>query len=327
MRVVEQFFRRWPLYVLPLALMMAVGVVTALGTEPDYRAFASMSASANPLVEATPVRGGTIGDFETPAEGTARLINERLATDVFIDEVATRAGLIGAIEAQVIDRDVVRQQLGASVLGDNVLEVAAEWSDPETSFLLVDSTVSAYLDYVLDVVSADSAEAVELLTDIRASTEERVAAAEQDLDRYLAANPVPSDPDVEIPFDQQLVIQRLNDALTSANAAFQEIDDQITAAELAAQRARSDAGRQIRLVDVPEVPTSPEPIRMQQLVTVMMFTLLGMLVTGVALFAVTALDGSVRLRSQLEEVSRTDVIAVVPKIKSAEMTATERLAS
>jgi len=320
LRVVDQFFRRWPLYVLPFLLFVAVGVLTALGAEEEYRSFATVSASSNPLVESTPVRGNTIDQFETPAQGTARLISERLATDVFVDDVATRAGLLEAIEAGLIDRDVMRSQIFAGVRGNNVLEVNAVWTDPDTALLLVDSTVNAYLDYVLEVVSADSVEAIELLTEIRSSTEVRVAAAETDLDAYLQANPGPLDPEAERPIDQQLTIQRLNDALIAANSAFQDIDDQISAAELTAQRARSDAGRQIRILDAPQAPFAPEPMRMDQLVTMLMFTILGAVVCGTALLIVTAMDGSLRLRSQLEEATRSDAIAVIPKLKSRDRT-------
>jgi hypothetical protein len=317
-RALDQFFWRWPLFVLPLLLCIAIGVVSARGINPEYRAAATMSASANPLIEETPVRGSTIGSFETPADGTARLINEQLATDAFLDEVATRAGVMGAIEAGLIDRDVVRRQVGAGARGDSVLVVEASWGDPRSSFLLVDATVSAYLDYVVEVVSEDSLDAIALLEDVREAAEVRVVAAEAELEAYLFANPAPLDPDVELPLGQRLAIQRLNDALTSANDSFQDVGGQIDAAELAAQRAQSDAGRQIRVIDEPQLPTEPEPIRMDQLIRVVSFTALGLLVSGAALLLTVSLDGSVRLRSQLGEAVGTSAVAVVPKLKRRE---------
>ena len=89
-RLVDQFFRRWFWYVLPVVLLAFVGVRAANNVSQQYVSKGTFSASENPLVATPEVRGTTIGQFEAPASGIARLINEQLRSDAFVDVVVER---------------------------------------------------------------------------------------------------------------------------------------------------------------------------------------------------------------------------------------------
>lgn len=314
-RVVDQGFRRWLLYLLPVVLMLGVGVRAAQAKTPEFQSAGRMSATSNPLVEETEVRGSEIRLFESPAAGTARLINEQLSTDVFVDDVAERAGLTEFIEIGLIDRDVIRRQVGASESGENVLTVGASWGDAETSYLLVDATINGYLDYVESIVVQDSDDAIEFWTAVRDDAEARVAAAETALVSLLDSLPTVRE-GAERAIEDQLVIQRFNDAVTLAESNVTDAQTAIEQAELSKIQLRSEAGRQLRIIDQPNVPFAPESNMMDRLLLVVVFTMLGVIISIAAMVAATLLDRSVRLPAQLRSVGADDTIVVLPKMKS-----------
>ena len=140
-RLVDQFFRRWIWYVIPVVLLSAVGVRAAGNVAEPYEASGTLSASANPLVETPEVRGTSIGAFEPPAAGITRLINEQLRSDAFVEIVADGAGLRAALQSGEITPDLIRRQVGASAEGENLLSVQASWSDPDRPNRLERSSV------------------------------------------------------------------------------------------------------------------------------------------------------------------------------------------
>src|SRR3954471_17218033 len=97
-RFLDGFFRRWPLFVLPLLLIIAVGVYQATKVSAKYQSTGSMNVASNPLLDSvTDARGTDVAYYETPAAATTRSINELLRTDQFINTVAKSAGLETAV--------------------------------------------------------------------------------------------------------------------------------------------------------------------------------------------------------------------------------------
>ena len=314
-RLVDNFFRRWPLFLLPIALFMGIGVLTAARATPEYTVEATLSASSNPLLEPTEIRNNTINDFESPAEGTARLINERLRTDAFVDELADRSGFTELLEIGLLERDIFREQVFAIEEGQNFLTVSATWDDPESAFLLVDSTVEGYLDYVNEIVSGDSRNAVIFLTQQLDDARQEVVAAEAAFAEFSASLPelVPGQ---DRPPEDTFVLDRLSSAITSASERVDTIETEIDAAELAGEQATSEAGRLLRIVDPPVLPDEPESQLLNQLLSLMMFTVLGFLVAIAALVLVTVLDRTVRSEEQLARITDTSTAVAVPRIKA-----------
>src|SRR4051794_4207746 len=94
----EAFFRRWPLFILPIVLLPAVGVLQARKTVADFKSTGVMDVVNNPLLgDLGNLQPSGSSSLETPAAATARTIVELLGTDGFVDEVADRAGLKTAL--------------------------------------------------------------------------------------------------------------------------------------------------------------------------------------------------------------------------------------
>ncbi len=315
-RLVDGFFMRWLWYVLPVVVMAGIGVTIAQGMNSEYVAEGTLSASVNPLVGQAEVRGVTINNWETPASGTARLITEQLRTDAFLTDVAERAGVAELMKSGVITSEVLRQQVWATATGEAFLKVNAAWDDPQTAFVLVDATINAYVDYVAETVASDSFEAITFYSKIEQAANVQADAAEKALTDYLQAHPEPSESE---PRDtaEVLTITRLNAALEASLKAVNDAQSEIDRAQLNVEQAQSEAGRQLRIIDAPRVPGAPQSNAIKRLVTMFLFTLLGLLISFAALMATTVLDRSIKSRTQLARaLQSTNVTASIPELRS-----------
>ncbi len=310
-RLVDQFFRRWWLFALPLVLIAFVGVYVASGVTGDFVSRGRLSASANPLVEQPEVRGADIGAFETPAAGTARLINEQLRTDSFLDVVAARSGLSELIESGVLERAVIRNQVFAFADGENILTVQASWGDSTTAFQLVESTIAAYLDYVSEVVTTDADEAADFYASRKLDAEEVFASANTELQDYI--DDLPRNVSLEaLPTEDRLNLDRLTIAVDRANEDVRTAQNQIDDATLQAREVERAAFQKLRTVDAPNTPDEAESTVARQVITIVMFTIIGALVALVALVVLTLVDRSIRSRAQLARLIDDDGVVAVP---------------
>lgn len=315
MRLVDEFFRRAFWYILPVVLFAGIGVLLAGRAAEQYVSTGTLSVSVNPLVGQPEVSGATINNWETPAIGTARLITEQLRTDAFATDVAERAGLGQALDAGWITPETIRGQIWTGAPGQNFMTINASWGDGDTAYLLVDATIEAYLEFLSMQVAEDSNEAIAFWTEQRDDALASANEAERQLAAFLEALPELED-GADYPVADQFEITRLNDAYDAALEDVKSAQDQIDASRLNAIRAQSEAGRLIRLVDPPEVPTTSTSSPLDQILTIGLMTIVGILVGLTALVITTVLDRTVRSRAQLAAVVGTNATAAVPRIKS-----------
>jgi hypothetical protein len=313
-RVVESFFRRWYLYVPLVALFAGLGVVSASQLEGEFTSTGRLSATTNPFVDQPDVRGTELTPFESPADGTARQINEQLRTNAFLDDVVDRAGLSDEIENGLVARETVRSRLFAGSSGRTSVTIEASWEDPTTALRLVESTISGYRDYLAGLAAADSEEAVTFWTAQRDAAADELDAAEQTLVDYVALLPQ-LEPGAVRSTEQALEIERLNASIERAVETQREAQTEITRAELAGQQAASSSARELPIVDEPEAATAPTAVRRDQAVLMFVFTLLGVLIAGAILILGTSIDRSVRTTKQLAVASGVPAVASVPRVK------------
>jgi uncharacterized protein involved in exopolysaccharide biosynthesis len=312
-RLADNFFRRWFWFVLPVVLIGGYGSISALDTESEYRTSGTLSASTNPLVEQPEIRGTEIGTYESAAQGAARLINEQLGTDAFVDEVAERSGLADAIDAGVVSRQQIRSSVWTTVVGQNFFRIWATWEDPTVALELVNGTIDSYLDELAEVAAADSLEAITFWERAEFEALNSVEAAEAELLEFLSASRPEGTEERSV--DEELTVLRLNSAVEQNRQELNSAREQIERARLAVEQAESDAGRPLRVVDEPQVPQFPESTRRSQVVTVATFLILGVLVGGAALILSTALDRSIRSASQLGVVAGLEPVATAEYVK------------
>lgn len=311
-RLIDQFFRRALLYLVPIALFTALGFYTASNQRDSYFSEGKLTASSNPLLEPTEIRTTELGFNEGPAEGSARLINEQLNTDAFIFEVASRAGLTQALEGGFIDPEDIRRQVSGFAQGENVFSVSATWDDPQTASLLVQSTIDAYIAYIDEILVGDSADAVEFLESQLDDAEARVTAAEDELSTFVVGLPLLTEG--QRPDEVTLELSRLSRSVENAQTVVAETQQRIDEAELAVDQAQSAAGRQLRMVDAPEPALEPDSSLLRRLTTVIAFAVMGLLLALTVLVLTAAFDRTIRTQRQLSQVAGCDVVVAVPRL-------------
>ena len=153
LNVLEAFFRRPWLHLLPLILMLIFGGVTAFSKDPVYKSSGTITvtaASAN-LVSSL-AQGNNQGfNFETPATIVARNINEQLRTTNFLNTIASK---IQQDPTNIPERDLLRtviaQDVSAAADGDSLVRVSANTGRADLSFRLAKETMTAYRQAVID---------------------------------------------------------------------------------------------------------------------------------------------------------------------------------
>ena len=102
-RLIESFFRRWWLYLLPVLLLGAFGAKTVAGTKDMFRSTGTLTVASTTLVEKlSNVNNAPNFGYDTPAGATTKSLIQELQTDAFVKEVADKAGLTGQLASGVL---------------------------------------------------------------------------------------------------------------------------------------------------------------------------------------------------------------------------------
>jgi capsular polysaccharide biosynthesis protein len=310
--VADSFFRRWPLYLLPLVLLVGVGVLQARKVTAQYRSGATLNVATNPLLSTTPLGNTGVYGFETPATATTRMINEQLNTDVFVRSVAEDAGLRAALDLHLVKISDVRARVGASSRGDRLLTVSASWSDARTATQLVNSVIKAYTDHVLAVETSQSSEAETYWTDLANGYTRDVADAQQKVEDYIVAHPAPKIGDR--PTEETLALSYLSSAVTKAQTQLTNAETKISDAKLNTQQLTSQTTEGLQVVDPAEVPSAPQAIHRAQALALAVYLFLGFLLVVLMLVVSTLLDRAVRSVDDVDRATGLAVVATIPSI-------------
>jgi hypothetical protein len=319
LHLVDNLFRRLPLFLLPIIVMVLIGGVLAQRSSAEYSSRATLDASNNPLLDEIDVRGSDPIFRQTNAESTASFINEQLRTDVFATAIAEAAGLGDAIDAGLIGTDTIRGHVSSQPNGDSIIVVRATWSDPTTAQLLVEGTIDSYRDYVISTVASDSLAAEEFYTVLQQRAQSQLDLAEAELNGYVDALPELAEGE-ERSTNENLTIERLSNAVDRAETSVDDATREIETAQLQVAQSRSDAGQSVRIIDSASIPFAPEPRLFAMVSIVGMFTILGLLISASALFVTTALDHTIRFDIDAIAVTNSSYVATIPNIKGLDRT-------
>jgi uncharacterized protein involved in exopolysaccharide biosynthesis len=303
-RLLETFFARWWLYLLPLVALLGLGIYSAGSKADTYHSTAVLSVE-DPLLEDLAPRSDAQW-WESPAEAAARRVNESLRTDAFVAVVAESAGVDPA--AGVLTLGEVRQGVWAAPNGRNLLTVNASTFDPELAQRLVRSTIDNYIQRVVDQQVSTGTATVEFLQRQQEAQQEELDKAAEALDTYLLTHPA----DGVRPSDEEVALNRLNRDVDSAVQRLNDTLDSIQQAQLVVQEATSDVTQTLREIDPPTFEPSPAVGIRDTVMTVATFGVLGMLLLVGGVVAGSLLDRSLRFAEEVRSSLGVEVLAVVP---------------
>lgn len=312
LNVLEAFFRRPILHLIPLGLMLALGAASVLNAEKSYISEGALSVTNTSLLaDLTNSQQNAGLNFESPATVTARQINELLGTRDFLDGVIADAGLESMVSAGSLSRDEVRAWTGASADGDSIVRIRATTGNPELSYRLADSTINSYRTWVID---ADVAQSTSTETSIESRVAEKQAAA--DAADNAVREKILEQPDVDIE-ERSLVDQQefaiLQDNATRAREQLVAAQDALDAAKLTTDQAAAVVEQRIRLLDAPEEPTFAAGGIKKAALSLIIFGVLGCVLSLISVVVSATLDRTIRVPNDVTSKFGVDVLAVVPE--------------
>jgi len=311
LNVLETFYRRPIVYLLPLVLLTALGALTALNADKEYRSAGVLNASAGSLLSEITDQSPSYG-FERPSTVTARNINNLLRTAVFLSTVIDEAGLRDEIELGVLTTDEIRSSINAKGSGDTLVSVSATTAVPEWSQALAGAAIHSFVGYVKGQDIADATVRVDTYQKLTEDSRTRLEEAEAALEQFLIDNP---DTGVVRPVLVELEAGRLATAQRRAEEALQEAETNLTDARLARDVAATVVDRQLRILDEPEVSGSPVGGLRDKVMTVGIFMVLGVILSAAFVTLAAVVDRSIRIPSDISSKFGLEVLGVVPSAR------------
>ena len=313
LNILEAFFRRPWLHLLPLILMLGVGAASAVGGDPEYRAVGTLSATNESLLADLTATNAAGVTFETPAEKTARQINEFMRTEAFLDRVAEAAGITTALEQIQLLRGEVRSSVGAFADGDNLVRVSATTNNPELSQRLAQATITSYIDQIVADATDQSTASEEFLqsrVDTALTDKENAYTA---LGTFLTDNPQANSEEPPPALAQAL--NQLQADIDRAETRYADALSALDEAKTSTASARDIVNQRLRPSDPPERPAAAESGLRNAILTMFLFGALGLMMT-IALVVISAtLDRTIRVPNDITAKFGLDVLAVVPAMR------------
>jgi uncharacterized protein involved in exopolysaccharide biosynthesis len=332
MRLLETFFRRWYLFVVPVVILGVVGFLSISKTKSKFESAGTFNVEASTVLSNISGSGSNQSfGYDTPAGATSKQINSTLQTDQFVKDIAARAGLDKALSDGTITTQWIRSSLTAVPNGSNLVTVVALNEDAQVAQRLAQATIDSYVQSIIDSASSQSTAAVAFFGDQSKTFQTDVDNAQNALNDYVASHP--SAANGQRPEDQQAQISQLTNAVTQAQNNYNTAVSKGQDAQLSLQQTKADVGQQLRLIDAPTVPLVPQPKLKKMIMSFGTFLALGLVLTLGALVVATLLNhtilspldvterlGGVRLLAVLPDGSgramRAVKVAKAPKTKA-----------
>lgn len=318
LRILESYFRHRWLYFLPIILMGIAGIVYVFIRPDIYMSGGSLYVKQESfLASLTSVRDSDAGWWVTPAETTVGEISDLLLTDAFMRSVISKTDLGPNLN---MDPDTVyetfieaRESIWLEEMGDNQVFIGAQHTDPTIAFQLVDGLIENYIQWKINADLVDSEAAQLFFSSIIQQYNEDVDRIHNELQTYLEAHPEPvrgDRPDLE-----QLEIDRLEAQLDLAEKRYSKALDKDEEAQLAASQAESDARQTYVLIDAPYVPEAPNTSKTQKAISVIVFGIIGMVLSIIGVAIGALLDRSFQFPIDVHMAINLPVLTSVPDMR------------
>ncbi len=314
-RMLDSFFRRWWLYLIPVVLLVGLGASKVAAAKSTYVASGTVNVASSTLLSTlSDVRGNPSYGYDTPATATGKQLNALVQTDQFVRDVAATAGLNGQLSSGLITLDQVRAAVTSFAAGPNVLKVSATYADPATAQKLATATINRYIEMVLGSEVSDSTAAQSFYSQLAAKYKSEVTTARQRLEDYFAAHP--STPGKPRPDQEISDLSNLNSNATQAENRYNQAVGKSEDAQSSIQQVKSDINQRLRIVDAPQAGIKQAQLK-KSLLSFGMFFLIGLLLTLGMVVIATVLDRSVRNAVDVRDRLGLRLLATIPDVGSS----------
>ncbi len=315
LRVFESYFRHRWLYLLPLVLLLAVGIVYVSIQKPKYVSQGIMYVQYESyLASLTAVRAPDAPVWLTASQATAQEINDLMYTDAFLRAVIQQTDLEVSMDQgdEAIESlfQAARESVRVAPQGNNQVFVGAATDDPKISYQLVSAIIESYLQWRINGQRAESESAHNFFVDLLSQYQADLDSARDELTAYLAAHPEPLQGDR--PVSETLEIQRLQNQVDFTTSRVSTLLDKDESALLSLAQIESDARQTYILIDAPRIPDNPERSRKEIALQVGIFAVSGMVLSILMILSNALLDRTFRFSSDIQIGLDLPVLAMIP---------------
>lgn len=311
-RALEALFRRWWLFVVPIVLFGAIGVMLVNERSTTYRSFGVLRVSATTKIEEiTQVGANSRFGYETPAGYTSREINAVLGTEAFVASVIDAAGFPAEVAEDPVTVASIRGSIWAAASSDQLVQVNATAADAQTAQVLAAATIESYLQLQIDDGVTDSQSAEEFFLTLLEPFQTRLDEARDELEQYLADHPGSGDL-ANRPLEETIEITRLTGEVSRADDQLATALQSVADARMLSAQTEAEVEARIRTIDAPYLPEAPEARRQQDALTLMLMLIAGSIIAAAAVAVSALLDRSVRYPDEVEAQLDVPVLAVLP---------------
>jgi hypothetical protein len=326
-RFLDAFFRHKLLILLPpIIIPLIVTPIAFLLAPTYYESYASIWVSRPSYLSYKDDSDPWI----TPAQELSRRFNEQVRTHAFLRDIAQRAPMLAPFARVERGEEFLQRIIGTGFMtlpsGTNLLVLRFRADNSELSYQALNAVIEAYNDKAIADRIGQGGLATSFYESRVKDAEGQLAKANEDLRRYVAANPRLTSIDpargasattasrLGLPamaIDPELaeLLRRVESAQRDAGRARESLDK--TQLDVAASLEGQEQGFQV--VDPPRKPTATTQERRKLLVFPVAALLGGLGLSTILLVLLVAGDRSVRSARDLAPTAR--VVSVVPLLR------------
>lgn len=310
----EAFFRRPWLHLLPLILMLVLGGANVFSSKEEFKSTGTITAESSTVLGDLIPSNSQGFNAETPATIVARNINELLRTTNFLNTVAGKLQADATDSQKALLRDVIAKDVAALADGDQLVRVSATSERADLSFRLADAVIRSYVETIKANNIAQSDQAVAFFQTQVAEADGARKTAQAALDAYLVQEGLTDA--LTIPPAQQQAINNLQADVDRAESQYDAKLASLDQAKLASNSAATEVDQRLRVTDPPEEPLAPEPRLKKAALTLVIFGVLGVLLSLASVIVAATLDRTIRVPGDITAKFDLDVLAVVPDARA-----------
>ena len=296
LRILETYFRRPLINLLPFMLITAPGIAYVQLREPVYISNASIAIQEESITETTLGLASREFVWRTAADATVTDIQELFASDSIIRSIVSRTDLEQSLQAAGENEqaffDGVRRAIWVQSVGAQHFVVSARANNPELAQQLTASVITTFLNWNSNLGLADAAASIDFFEDQLAKESAEFEEAQLELRQFLTE--FPDTFRGERSEVQQLELDRLTQLANQAAARVSYTRDRYSFALLTYKLAETETEQQFLIIDQPTLPNESEHTPFQSAKVVVLFAAAGIVATLLLLFLRAALDKTCR---------------------------------
>ena len=323
LRILDSFFRRWWLHLLPILLFTILGLIYYFIKPPLFVSKGVLLVNKTTVLNQLTNIGSEGAVFVTPAQSTIDQLSELANTDSFIRAIIAQTSLENELQQDPESlkdlMDAVRQSIWAEAQGEQSVGIYGSWEDANIGLQLVNATVENFLQWHINRTKEDSAIALNFFNTLVGEYKQQLDGTRGKLDGYLVAHPEPIRG--ERPEIEKAQIKGLEGDIDISYRQYVDALGKQENARLSTDKAESSVRQTYVLIDTPTLAEKPIASKLDNIVSIAIFVVLGMIFAILSVVGGAAVDRSFRFPVDVQQFLNIPVLAVVPTSEQVQIQA------